>query len=67
MLSRADRLVILFAAAWVQLLLDPAGRGVGLAPLGFTPLTWTLLLFAVLGQLTAIQRGISSWRRLGAM
>ena len=30
-------------------------------------LSWlALLLFAVLGQFTAIQRGVSAWRRLGA-
>jgi len=63
-MGRADRLVILFLAAWIQLLADPAGRGGGL--LLYTPLTLALALFAVLGQFTAIQRGISAWRRLGA-
>lgn len=64
LLGRADRLVILWFAAWVQLLADPSGIGGG--PLRFTPLTIALLLFAILGQFTAIQRGVSAWRRLGA-
>ncbi len=64
LMGRADRLVIVWIAAWVQLLADP--RGVGGGPLLFTPLTLALVLFAVLGQLTAIQRGVSAWRRLGA-
>ena len=63
-MGRADRLAILFFAAWIQLLADPAGSGGG--PLVYTPLTLALLLFAVLGQFTAIQRGVSAWRRLGA-
>ena len=64
LMGRADRLVIVWFAAWIQLLADPRGAGGG--PLLFTPLTLALLLFAVLGQFTAIQRGITSWRRLGA-
>ena len=64
LLGRADRLVILFLAGAVELVADPLGRGGG--PLLFSPLTLALLLFAVLGQVTAIQRGISAWRRLGA-
>jgi len=63
-MGRADRLAILFFAAWIQLVADPAGNGAG--PLVFTPLTLALLLFAILGQFTAIQRGMSAWRRLGA-
>ena len=64
LMGRADRLVVLFFAAWVQLFADPGGVGGG--PLLFTPLTLALLLFAVLGQVTAVQRGVSAWRRLGA-
>ena len=63
-MGRADRLAILFLAACIELIADPSGRGGG--PLLFTPLTLALLLFAVLGQITAIQRGVSAWRRLGA-
>jgi len=64
LMGRADRLVILFVAGWIQFIADPLGLGGG--PLLFTPLTLTLLLFGVLGQVTAIQRGVSAWRRLGA-
>jgi len=64
LMGRADRLVILWFAAWVQLFGDPSGLGGG--PLVYTPLTLALVLFAVLGQITAVQRAISSWRRLGA-
>lgn len=66
LLGRADRLVVLFTAAWVQLIADPSGRKLGVAALAFTPLTWALLAFAILGQFTAAQRAVSSWRRLGA-
>jgi archaetidylinositol phosphate synthase len=63
-MGRADRLVILWFAAWIQLLADPSGLARG--PIPYTPLTLALVLFAVLGQLTAIQRAVSAWRRLGA-
>lgn len=63
-MGRADRLVIVWFAAWIQLLADP--RGVGGGPLVYGPLTLALLVFAVLGQFTAIQRAVQSWRRLGA-
>jgi archaetidylinositol phosphate synthase len=64
LMGRADRLVILWFAAWIQLFGDPNGIGGG--PLVYTPMTLALVLFAVLGQITAIQRAVSSWRRLGA-
>lgn len=65
LLGRADRLVILFFAGWVQLFADPFGVGGG--PLVYTPLTLALLVFAVLGQVTAVQRAVTAWRRLGAL
>jgi phosphatidylglycerophosphate synthase len=64
LMGRADRLVLLFFAAWVQVLADPGGVGGGL--LTYTPLTLALIVLAVLGQVTAIQRAIVAWRRLGA-
>jgi archaetidylinositol phosphate synthase len=64
LMGRADRLVILFFAAWIQLFADPSGAGGGL--LVYTPLTLALVVFAVLGQVTAIQRAVTAWRRLGA-
>jgi hypothetical protein len=64
LMGRADRLVILWFAAWVQLFGDPNGLGGG--PLVYTPMTLALVLLAVLGQVTAVQRAIASWQRLGA-
>ena len=64
LMGRADRLVLLFFAAWVQVLADPGGVGGGF--LKYTPLTLALIVLAVLGQVTAIQRAIVAWRRLGA-
>ena len=63
-MGRADRLVILWFAAWIQLLADPSGLARG--PIPYTPLTLALVLFAVFGQFTAIQRAVSAWRRMGA-
>jgi len=64
LMGRADRLVLIFFAAWIQLLADPSGLARG--PIPYTPLTLALVLFAVLGQFTAIQRAVSAWRRMGA-
>ena len=64
-LGRADRLVLLAVAALLQLAVDPAGaRPFGLGSAQFTVLGWLMVLFAVLGNVTAIQRAISTWRRL---
>jgi archaetidylinositol phosphate synthase len=65
LMGRADRLVIVFFAGWVQLFADPFGVGGGW--LVYTPLTLALLVFAVLGQITAVQRAVTAWRRLGAL
>ncbi len=64
-LGRADRLVIVVAVAVLQAAADPMGRTpFGLDPVRFTVLGWGMLLFAVLGHVTAIQRGVATWRRL---
>ncbi|HLB68137.1 MAG TPA: CDP-alcohol phosphatidyltransferase family protein [Thermoplasmata archaeon] len=64
-LGRADRLVILAIAGILQAWFDPAGIApFGVGGFSFTWLGWTMAVFAVLGNLTAIQRGISAWRRL---
>lgn len=64
-LGRADRLVILLAAALLQASFDPfAMQSIGAGAAQFTVLGWTMLLFAVLGNATAIQRAMSAWRRL---
>jgi len=62
-LGRADRLVLLFLGGLIQLIVAPSG-GVtfGAGPLMFGPLEWFLVLFAVLGNATAIQRGVKTWR-----
>ncbi len=62
-LGRADRLVLLFLGGLIQLIVAPSGGvlyGVGAASFG--PLEWFMVLFAVLGNATAIQRAIKTWR-----
>jgi archaetidylinositol phosphate synthase len=67
LLGRADRLVLLFVGGLLQLLVAPAGKVVwGIPPVAFQPLEWFLVLFAVLGNLTAVQRAISTWRGFSA-
>ena len=64
-LGRADRLVILVAAAVLQAGFDPEPiRDLGIGPLRYSILGWAMVLFAVLGNLTAIQRAVSTWRYL---
>jgi len=67
LLGRADRLVLLFLGGLLQLIVSPAGKvDWGIAPVAFQPLEWVLVLFAVLGNLTAVQRGVSTWRGFSA-
>lgn len=64
-LGRADRLVILVIAALLQAGLDPNSiRDLGIDPLRYSFLGWAMALFAVLGNVTAIQRAVSTWRHL---
>ncbi len=66
-LGRADRLVISLVVLLLHLFLDPrAALFLGLGALSFTMMEYALLLFAILGNLTAIQRGVEAWKRLGA-
>ncbi|HYU05954.1 MAG TPA: CDP-alcohol phosphatidyltransferase family protein [Thermoplasmata archaeon] len=63
LLGRADRLVLLFIGGLLQLTVSPGGRVLwGGPPLAFQPLEWFLVLFAVLGHATAVQRAVSTWR-----
>jgi archaetidylinositol phosphate synthase len=63
LLGRADRLVLLFLGGLLQLLTWPnGGPAWGVAPLAFQPLEWFMVLFAVLGHATAIQRAWGTWR-----
>lgn len=62
-LGRADRLVLLFVGGLIQLAFAPSGRLVlGLDGLAFGPLEWFMVLFAVLGNVTALQRAVKIWR-----
>lgn len=63
LLGRADRLVLLFFAGLVQLLVAPSGGTVwGYGPVLLGPLGWAMLVFAVLGHATAVQRAVGVWR-----
>ena len=64
-LGRADRLVILVVATILQAGFDPNSiRDLGIEPVRYSILGWAMVLFAVLGNLTAIQRAVSTWRQL---
>ena len=64
-LGRADRLVILFFFAFFQMVFDPGAIVfLGIDGYGFRILEWGMLLFAVLGNLTAVQRALKTWRKL---
>ena len=62
-LGRADRLVLLFLGGLIQWLVAPSGGVVlGAGLLAFSPMEWFMVLFAVLGNLTAVQRAVRIWR-----
>lgn len=64
-MGRADRLVLLFVGGLVQFLVAPSGGarfGIGL--FAFGPLESVMVLFAVLGHATAVQRAHRTWRGL---
>lgn len=64
-LGRADRLVLLLGVLLLHLLLDPAADlHLGLGPVRFTMMEYVLLLFGVLGNLTAVQRAVRAWGEL---
>lgn len=63
LLGRADRLVLLFAGALLQLIASPAGGTLwGIGVVSFGPLEWIMVIFAVLANATAVQRAIGIWR-----
>jgi len=65
LLGRADRLVLLFLGGLLQLLAAPSGGTLwGAGPVSFQPLEWILVLVAVLGNATAVQRAIGIWRAI---
>jgi len=61
-LGRADRLVILIIVPLIQLLvyIELDGR-IWL----FTPIEYAMIWFAIAGHVTAVQRGVRTWKRLG--
>lgn len=61
-LGRADRLALIVVAAVLHPVL-PLVAGTE-AVTGFLPLEWLLILFAVVGNLTAVQRFYASWSGL---
>ncbi len=64
-LGRADRLVILIVAALLQLGIDPNGlQAFGIDGVRYSVLGWAMALFAVLGNFTALQRAVATWRHL---
>jgi len=65
-LGRADRLVLLFLGGLLQWLVAPSGGlSIGIGAVAFGPFEWFMVLFAVLGHLTAVQRAIAIWRGFG--
>ena len=67
LLGRADRLVLLFLGGLIQLLVSPNATVFwGPNPFSFQPLEWFMVLFAVLGHVTAIQRAWQTWRGFSA-
>jgi len=62
-LGRADRLVLLFLGGLIQWIVAPSGGVmVGLGAAVFGPLEWFMVLFAILGNVTAVQRALKIWR-----
>ncbi len=61
-LGRADRLVILIIVPLIQFWVSfELGGKLWL----FSPLEYAMIWFAIAGHITAIQRGIKTWKRLG--
>ncbi len=65
-LGRADRLALLLVASLLQFLLLVFGvRDLGVAPyFSFTVLEYAMIVVAVGGHLTALQRARATWRKL---
>jgi len=62
-LGRADRLVLLFVGGLIQWIVAPSGGvQIGVGVISFGPLEWFMVLFAALGNVTAVQRAVKIWR-----
>jgi archaetidylinositol phosphate synthase len=66
MMGRADRLVVLMVAVILQMVFMIAGiNGIGIEGyFDFTVLEYTMIIIAVLGNATAIQRAVLAWRKI---
>ena len=67
-LGRADRLILLIAVPIAQFLLlvfIPDGK-IGLFDIRFTILEYMMMWFAIAGNITAIQRIFSTWKKLNS-
>ncbi len=62
MLGRADRMVLLIGATFLMLIYPYPIPTSGLVSFSF--LGWALVIFAIIGNATALQRFVSIWRRL---
>lgn len=64
-LGRADRLVVLLVVMGLHIFLDPgATLLLGFGGIRFTMMEYALLLFGVLGNVTAVQRAVATWQKL---
>ncbi len=66
LLGRADRLVLLLLGVILQLVVAPSGGVDWPVASWFQPLEWILVLFAILGNATAVQRALGVWRGFSA-
>lgn len=66
MMGRADRLVVLMVAVILQIIFVMVGiLGIGIEGyFDFTVLEYTMIVIAVLGHATAIQRAVLAWRKI---
>jgi phosphatidylglycerophosphate synthase len=68
MLGRADRMVLIIAATFLTVLypysVPASGLLNSLSSLSLPFLGWALVIFAILGNATALQRFVYTWRRL---
>lgn len=62
LLGRADRIVLIIGATVLTLLYPYPVPASG--PFSFSFLGWAIVIFALLGNVTAVQRFVYSWRRL---
>ncbi|MFQ6127408.1 MAG: CDP-alcohol phosphatidyltransferase family protein [Thermoplasmata archaeon] len=65
-MGRADRLVILVVAVVIQIVFLSIGTfRIGIEGyFGFTILEYTMIIFAILGHATAMQRAVLAWKRI---